>query len=427
MLDRPGAQPVPCPPHASRPPRPTLTDQMPTDARDAVRALALQARTRELALYPGAGISMCGPDPLPSGRKIGRDVARRVGPNLGLTDEQVDTVSLEELGELAAARGPGAVDLLRQTAAAAARFEAVLPNDGHRAIALLLCESAAIGMTVNWDRGANADPPWTAFGGTSAAAPLWAALTATIDSTSACAGHPVGFMNPALYRLAANSPADFNDITVGDNDVTATNNGAYPAGTGYDMTTGLGTPVGAPLATGLCNSTPPPDPTPPPPPATPPPTPPSAPPPTPPTTPAPSGSTSSTATKPPLPHATRATQVSLGRLPHGGLAVTPGGLLRLPLACPAVLNGCRASITLSLPPSHTHPHGITLATLNGRRLTPGAHATITLHLSHTRLAALERRHPQRVKLRLRITSAFAGGIRTTRTVTVVVRLPSKRR
>jgi hypothetical protein len=130
-----------------------VTDQTPLDARDAVRALALQARTRELALYTGAGISMWGPDPLPSGGEVGRAVAQRVGRDLGLTDEQVETVSLEELGEMAAARGAGAVDLLREAAATVARFDAVLPNDGHRAIALLLAESAAIGMTVNWDRG----------------------------------------------------------------------------------------------------------------------------------------------------------------------------------------------------------------------------------------------------------------------------------
>jgi subtilase family serine protease len=285
------------------------------------------------------------------------------------------------------------------------------------------------GYVTYWDQQ-NGYSPWTAFGGTSAAAPLWAALAATIDSTSTCAAHPVGFLNPALYRIAAASSADFNDITFGDNDVTGTNNGAYPASTGYDMATGLGTPAGTQLATDLCNSEPPPSSTPPPTPTPTPTTPPAGSPPTSSgASPAPSGSTSSTTTSPlppnpPLPHANRTTRVTLGRLPHGGLSVTPGGLLRLPLACPAVLDGCRASIALSLPTSHTHPHAITLATLSARRLTPGAHVAITLHLSHARLTALEHRHSRRVKLRLRITGTFEDGIRTSRTMTVLVRLPS---
>jgi hypothetical protein len=51
-------------------------------------------------------------------------------------------------------------------------------------------------------------------------------------------GHqPVGFANPLLYRLARSSPPypPYHDVTVGTNDL-------YPAGPGYDMVTGLGTP-----------------------------------------------------------------------------------------------------------------------------------------------------------------------------------------
>jgi hypothetical protein len=146
-------QQVRCARDRRRPLSPYVTYERPPDPRHAVRALALQARTRELAIYTGAGISMWGPDPLPSGRDVGLAVARRVGPALGLTHQQIETVTLEGLGDLAEGHGASAVDLLRQASAKAARFEDVLPNDGHRAIALLLCESAAIGMTVNWDRG----------------------------------------------------------------------------------------------------------------------------------------------------------------------------------------------------------------------------------------------------------------------------------
>jgi subtilase family serine protease len=98
------------------------------------------------------------------------------------------------------------------------------------------------------------DPPWTAEGGTSAAAPFWAGLMALVNASSSCAGKAVGFANPALYA-AANSAysTDFSDITAGDNDFTAANGGLYPAGAGYDMATGLGSPLAVPLAATLCS------------------------------------------------------------------------------------------------------------------------------------------------------------------------------
>lgn len=81
-------------------------------------------------------------------------------------------------------------------------------------------------------------------GGTSAAAPFWAAVTALIDEDLSQKSLPaVGFANPALYLFAqapAGLPAPaFHDITLG-------SNLHYDAGPGWDMATGLGTPdVGA--------------------------------------------------------------------------------------------------------------------------------------------------------------------------------------
>jgi YVTN family beta-propeller protein len=93
---------------------------------------------------------------------------------------------------------------------------------------------------------------WGALGGTSAATPLWAALIALVDSSPACAGTSVGFANPALYRAAGRSESTyFNDITTGTNDFD-TRTGLYPAGTGYDMASGLGTPNAGALANALC-------------------------------------------------------------------------------------------------------------------------------------------------------------------------------
>jgi kumamolisin len=83
------------------------------------------------------------------------------------------------------------------------------------------------------------------IGGTSAVAPLWAALIARINQKI---GGNLGFINPQIYALAANS--GFNDITADDNKCTykGHHNVGYAAGAGWDACTGLGTPAGAALA-----------------------------------------------------------------------------------------------------------------------------------------------------------------------------------
>ena len=101
------------------------------------------------------------------------------------------------------------------------------------------------------------DPPatgWFSVGGTSASAPTWAAFMALADASSSCAGAPIGFANPVLYEAAASDySSDFNDITSGNNDYEDSNGGLYPAGNGYDMASGLGTPNGGSLASTLCS------------------------------------------------------------------------------------------------------------------------------------------------------------------------------
>jgi kumamolisin len=77
----------------------------------------------------------------------------------------------------------------------------------------------------------------TVIGGTSAVAPLWAALVARCN---AIAGTNAGFVQPRLY---ADEPA-FNDIVQG-------NNGAYSASPNWDACTGLGSPRGAAIVTAL--------------------------------------------------------------------------------------------------------------------------------------------------------------------------------
>jgi subtilase family serine protease len=92
---------------------------------------------------------------------------------------------------------------------------------------------------------------WQTTGGTSAAAPTWAALAALADASPACGRAHVGFVNPVLYRAAASSYSSyFNDVTSGNNSYDGVS--GFSAGTGYDMASGLGTPKGAALASAMC-------------------------------------------------------------------------------------------------------------------------------------------------------------------------------
>ncbi len=113
------------------------------------------------------------------------------------------------------------------------------------------------GYVIYWNGNGAAGPldpaGWQDVGGTSAAAPVWAALLALANATGRCAGTPLGFANPALYNAAATAySADFNDVTSSDNDMTGVNGGLFPAGPGYDMATGLGSPNATALAQTLC-------------------------------------------------------------------------------------------------------------------------------------------------------------------------------
>jgi subtilase family serine protease len=80
-------------------------------------------------------------------------------------------------------------------------------------------------------------------GGTSASAPMWAALIAVADQD---AGHPLGLVGPAIYQIARGPGyrQAFHDVTAGSNTVRfppATITG-YPAAPGWDPVTGWGSP-----------------------------------------------------------------------------------------------------------------------------------------------------------------------------------------
>ena len=81
------------------------------------------------------------------------------------------------------------------------------------------------------------------YGGTSAVAPLWAALIARLAQAT---GKRFGLIQPTLY--AGVTPG--TDVP-GFNDITSGSNGAYSAGPGWDPCTGLGSPDGPALLTRL--------------------------------------------------------------------------------------------------------------------------------------------------------------------------------
>jgi subtilase family serine protease len=98
------------------------------------------------------------------------------------------------------------------------------------------------GYTIFWRNG------WGAIGGTSAAAPLWAAVAALVVDSPYChaMGSTVGVDPASLYGLAATAQygQGFFDVTSGNNAVSASGytGSLYGATTGYDEATGLGTP-----------------------------------------------------------------------------------------------------------------------------------------------------------------------------------------
>jgi hypothetical protein len=99
-----------------------------------------------------------------------------------------------------------------------------------------------------YDSTAQSDRTLYLAGGTSLGCPVWAGLVAIADQGRALAG--LGALNgftqtlPRLYGLPA---SDFHDITVGNNDGNA-------AGVGYDLASGLGTPVANTLVPDLAGA-----------------------------------------------------------------------------------------------------------------------------------------------------------------------------
>jgi kumamolisin len=84
--------------------------------------------------------------------------------------------------------------------------------------------------------------------GTSAAAPMWAALMALLVEGNG--GQPLGYLNPRLYELQLGGTECCKPITEGDNGPPDSNI-SFPAGKPWNACCGLGSPLGSSLATAL--------------------------------------------------------------------------------------------------------------------------------------------------------------------------------
>ena len=135
-------------------------------------------------------------------------------------------------------------------------FPGIPSTGGHRGVPDVSADADPETGYLVWHAGG-----WLQVGGTSASAPLWAALMAMTNAK--CSSSPVGFVNPAMYFAATDAVKAIvlNDIVTDSrfpgndsNDYTGDGGGQYPVLAKYDMATGLGSPVGDALATQLCKT-----------------------------------------------------------------------------------------------------------------------------------------------------------------------------
>ena len=116
----------------------------------------------------------------------------------------------------------------------------------HRGVPDIAMSAACDGSVTVYSSYQPGQAGWSLTCGTSEATPEFAAVVALADQV---AGHPLGVINPALYRLAAQHAPGIVDVTAGNNTV-AFDQGTggkpvtvkgYPARQGYDLVTGVGT------------------------------------------------------------------------------------------------------------------------------------------------------------------------------------------
>ena len=123
--------------------------------------------------------------------------------------------------------------------------KATLPGGNQRAVPDVAYNAAVLHGVLTRFRG-----HFFLFGGTSAGSPQWAGITVIANQKN---GGRLGFLNKAIYQVGKVNkayPASFHDITSGVNSAVefdSSNNPVnivgFSAGTGWDATTGFGSPI----------------------------------------------------------------------------------------------------------------------------------------------------------------------------------------
>ena len=114
----------------------------------------------------------------------------------------------------------------------------------HRGVPDISMSAACSGAVNVYESFGGQQAGWYALCGTSEAAPLFAGIVALADQM---AGHPLGLINPALYKMAAEHLPGLVRVTSGNNTVTFRQSGrshtvhGYSAEPHYNLATGLGT------------------------------------------------------------------------------------------------------------------------------------------------------------------------------------------
>jgi kumamolisin len=81
------------------------------------------------------------------------------------------------------------------------------------------------------------------YGGTSFAAPMWAAYVALVNQKLTSSSQPsIGFINPTIYAQNVSGGALSGAYATNFHDITSGISGSYSAVTGYDLVTGWGSP-----------------------------------------------------------------------------------------------------------------------------------------------------------------------------------------
>jgi subtilase family serine protease len=115
---------------------------------------------------------------------------------------------------------------------------------GHRGLPDISMSAACSGAVNLYQTFGGQPPGWYAACGTSESSPLFAGIVALADQV---AGHRLGLINPALYRLASQHAPGLVSVRSGNNTVSFRQGGkrhtvrGYGARAGYNLATGVGT------------------------------------------------------------------------------------------------------------------------------------------------------------------------------------------